>query len=384
MEVKKFNPLIFLKSLGAGGLAVSFFMYLMFMTKHAWPVPTFDTLITYFQTGNTNYIILIGLSVIWVVYFLTKHFVTLIKELKNYAKFKKTEEFKKLKNSNTEVTLMNIPLTLAMSMNVAFIAAILFIPGLWNIIEYIFPVALAVFALIGIYGLKIYGEYFARIMTKWNFETEENNNLSQMIAAFAFAMIWVGFAGPAAMSETIATSVIAMSLSTFFLTITMVLVLIKMLVGFKTMFKKGINVEWSPSLWMIIPILTLLGISLVRQRHGLDHTLHAEISVMSNLTLVTIITSVQLVFGYLGYRVMRMNNYFKDFIKGAKKSVGSYALICPGVALTVFGFFFVHKGFVMTGIVDKFSIVYFVMLLPVFYVQFLTVRTLFRLNRKLK
>lgn len=381
---KNFNPLIFLKALWAGWLAVAFFMYMMFMTPHAGPVPTFDTLITFFQTGNVNYMILISLATIWVIFFLIKHFATLIKELKNYAKFKKTEEFTKLKNSNSEVTLMTIPLTLAMSMNVAFIAMILFIPGLWNVIEYIFPIALLVFLAIGIFGLKIYGEYFARIMTKGNFETEENNNLSQMIAAFAFAMVWVGFAWPAAMSSTVTTSVIAMVLSTFFLTITMVLVLIKMLVGFKSMFKKGINVEWSPSLWMIIPILTLLGISLVRQRHGLDHTLHAEISTMSNLTLVTIITSVQLVFGYLGYRVMRMNNYFKDFIKGAKKSVGSYALICPGVALTVFGFFFVHKGFVLTGIVDKFSIVYFAMLLPVFYVQFLTVRTLFRLNRKLK
>lgn len=381
---KNFNPLIFLKSLWAGWLAVSFFMYMMFMTKHAWPVPTFDTLITYFQTGNVSFMILIGLSLLWVVFFLVKHFATLIKELRNYAKFKKTEEFTKLKNSNAEVTLMTIPLTLAMSMNVAFIAMILFVPGLWNVIEYIFPIALAVFALIGIYGLKIYGEYFARIMTKGNFETEENNNLSQMIAAFAFAMIWVGFAWPAAMSSTIATSVIAMALSTFFLTITGVLVLIKMLVWFKTMFKKGIDIEWSPSLWMIIPILTLLGISLVRQRHGLGHTLHAEISVMSNLTLVTIITSVQLVFGYLGYRVMRMNRYFKDFIKWAKKSIGTYALICPGVAMTVFGFFFVHKGFVLTGIVDKFGIVYFLMLLPVFYVQFITVRTLFRLNKKLK
>jgi hypothetical protein len=168
------------------------------------------------------------------------------------------------------------------------------------------------------------------------------------------------------------------------LTITFVLVLIKMLVWFKTMFKKWINIEWSPSLWMIIPILTLFGISLVRQRHWLDHNFNAEISLMSNLTMVTIITSVQLVFGYLGYRVMKMNNYFKDFINGAKNSIWSYALICPWVALTVFGFFFIHKWFVLTGIVDKFSIVYFVMLLPILYVQLITVRTLFRLNRKLK
>ena len=381
---KNFNPLIFLKSLWAGWLAVAFFMYMMFMTPHAGPVPTFDTLITFFQTGNVNYMILISLSTIATVFFLVKHFATLIKELKNYIKFKKTEEYTKLKNSNEEVTLMTLPLTFAMSMNVAFIAMLLFVPGLWNVIEYIFPIALLVFAWVWIWGLKIYGEYFARIMTKWNFETEENNNLSQMISAFAFSMVWVWFAWPAAMSSTVATSVIAMTLSTFFLTITGVLVLIKMLVGFKTMFKKWINVEWSPSLWMIIPILTLFGISLVRQRHGMDHTLHAEISVMSNLTLVTIITSVQLVFGYLWYRVMRMNHYFKDFINGAKKSIGSYALICPGVALSVFGFFFIHKWFVATWIVDKFSIVYFAMLLPIFYVQFLTVRTLFRLNKKMK
>lgn len=79
-----------------------------------------------------------------------------------------------------------------------------------------------------------------------------------------------------------------------------------------------------------------------------------------------------------------MNNYFKDFINGAKKSIGSYALICPGVAMTVFGFFFVHKGFVLTGIVDKFSIIYFLLLLPLFYVQYLTISTLFKLNNKMK
>lgn len=382
--MKKFNPLIFLKSLGAGGLAVSFFMYLMFMTKHSGPVPTFDTLKIYFVEMNVIYMILISLAAAWILFFLYHHLSVLIKQLINYKKFKKTEEFKKLKDTNAEVTLMTIPLTLAMTMNVLFIVAVVFIPWLWNVIEYIFPIALIMFILIWFLGLKIYGQYFARIMTKWNFETEENNNLGQMIAAFAFAMIGVWFAGPAAMSETLATSVVAMSLSIFFLTVTGILVLIKLLVWFKEMFKKWINVEGSPSLWIMIPILTLFGISLVRHRHWLSHGFEMEISTISNYVMVTMIVSAQLVFGRLWYRVMRMNNYFKDFINGAKKSIGSYALICPGVAMTVFGFFFVHKGFVLTGIVDKFSIIYFLLLLPLFYVQYLTISTLFKLNNKMK
>jgi|GEM_PF-5871052 hypothetical protein len=62
--MKNFNPLIFLKSLGAGGLAISFFMYLMFMTKHKAPIPTFDTLKVYFVEHNTLYIALILFAII--------------------------------------------------------------------------------------------------------------------------------------------------------------------------------------------------------------------------------------------------------------------------------------------------------------------------------
>jgi hypothetical protein len=48
-----FEPLHFLNALGAGGLSVSFFMYLMFITKHAdTPIPTYESLMTAFSSGN--------------------------------------------------------------------------------------------------------------------------------------------------------------------------------------------------------------------------------------------------------------------------------------------------------------------------------------------
>jgi hypothetical protein len=76
------------------------------------------------------------------LFFAVKHIYVLIKEVKNYIKFKKTEEFHKIKDTNKEVTLMSIPLTLAMTMNVLFSLSAMFIPNLWNHIEYIFPFAL--------------------------------------------------------------------------------------------------------------------------------------------------------------------------------------------------------------------------------------------------
>lgn len=40
----KYSPTYFLAALGAGGAAVSFFMYLMFMTPHPdTPIPTWES-----------------------------------------------------------------------------------------------------------------------------------------------------------------------------------------------------------------------------------------------------------------------------------------------------------------------------------------------------
>ena len=37
------------------------------------------------------------------------------------------------------------------------------------------------------------------------------------------------------------------------------------------MFEHGVTVETAPSLWIMIPILTLLGITFIRLNFGLEH-----------------------------------------------------------------------------------------------------------------
>ena len=43
---------------------------------------------------------------------------------------------------------------------------------------------------------------------------------------------------------------------------------------------------------------------------------------------------------------------------GPETSPGSYALVCPGVALSVMTHFWLNKGLVEAGLVDKFSVAY--------------------------
>jgi len=74
--------------------------------------------------------------------------------------------------------------------------------------------------------------------------------------------------------------------------------------------------------------------------------------------------------------------YFDDYINGEKKSPVSFALICPGVAFMVFGMFFINLGLVMNGVVAKYSIAYFILMIPFIFIQYKTIVYFFKLKNK--
>ncbi|MCY6380721.1 TsoY family (seleno)protein [Hoeflea prorocentri] len=378
-----YNPLYFLASLGNGGLAVSFFMYLMFMLPHpVSPIPTFTTLAGVFAAGNPVTMALVSVAVVGILYFAFQHYRLLLRNLAAYKAFQQTPAYEKLMSGNAEVTRMAIPLTLAMSINVAFILGALFVPGLWGVVEYLFPAAIVAFGAVAVLALRMFASYAGRILTNGQFEWSANNSLSQLVAVFAMSMIGVGFAAPAAMSHVPTTVVVGMVLSIFFLTSAAIWGLIMVVLGFKDMLEHGVSEEGSPSLWIIIPIVTVSGIATVRLSHGLHHVFNGGPVPSDMLVNMAIMLSVQLLFGLIGFVTMRKLHYFADYIHGEKASAASYALICPGVALMVFGMFFLHPGLVANGIVDKFSIAYFILVAPLVYLQFVTIKTMVLLNRK--
>jgi hypothetical protein len=379
-----YSPLYFLASLGNGGMAITFFIYLMFMVPHPdTPVVTFDAILPLVTSGNLPVAALILVALAGMLIFAVRHFWTLAWNLRQYAAFKGTPAYTQLRQGNAEVSLMAIPLTLAMTVNVLFALGATLVPGLWNWVEFVFPLPLLAFTVIGIYALRIFGSFFSRILAEGNFDCARNNNLSQMTAIFTFAMLGVGFAAPAAMSQNATVAALGAFGSIFFVSATLVLGLVTLVLGFRAMLEHGINQELSASLWIVIPILTLLGITFMRLSHGFQHLFNAHAGPGMIFLVLSAFVSLQLLFGGLGYIVMQRVGYYRTFVSGEGRSPGSYALICPGVAFFVLGMFLLNPGLVATGIIGKFSIAYFVLLLPLMLVQLQTIRVMLRLDRKL-
>jgi hypothetical protein len=379
----KFTPLYFLASLGAGGLAVSFFIYLMFLLPHANPMVTFNDIWPVLTGNNLSTALLVGFALVMILFFAYSHIRLLIWNLREYALFKQTKAYEELLNGNSEIALMTIPLTLAMTVNVSFVLGALLVPNLWSVVEWLFPLAIAAFFVIGLFAMQILVRYFARAFVGGRVDFATNNSLAPMISMFALSMIAVGFAAPASMSENTITIAISISLSLFFLTVALVLAMVKLVNGFQSMMANGIDESASPSLWIMIPILTLLGITWIRLNHGLHHGFHNPLHYSGLYVGSMVILSAQILFGLLGYAVMRHLNYFKQYIYGDKGNAGTFALVCPGVAFFVFGMFFINVGLTHNHIITQYSWAYFLLMTPFVYVQFRTIQVFLKLKSKL-
>ncbi len=380
----KYNPLYFLASVGAGGLSVTFFMYLMFWVPHKGrPVPIFEDLMAVLQSGSLGLKIAVIVAWVGIAAMVFLNLKYLVWNLKRFSAFKKTDAYQALKNSNAETTILAMPLALAMSVNGMFVAGLVFVPGLWSIVEYLFPFAMAAFLAIGILALSIIGDFLGRVLTKGGvFDVTAHNSFAQMLPAFALSMVAVGFAAPAAMSHN--TAVVAISLvgSTFFGMASIVYAVVALITAFSSMLHYGTSKESAPTLMIVIPILTILGILFMRQNHGLHETFGVHGAPAETMVFLARLLAVQILFALLGLAVLARQGYWKSFVFGAETSPGSYALVCPGVALAVLTQFFVNAGMVKSGVIDKFSLIYWAVTAIAIALQFAMIALVLRLNKQ--
>lgn len=379
-----YSPLYFLASLGAGGLSVTFFMYLFFWVPHkGQPVPIFEDIAAAFSTGGILTQGMIAIAVLGIAVLAFLNIKYLIWNLQSYAAFKKTPAYEELRNSNGETTLLAMPLALAMSVNVGFVVGLVFVPKLWTIVEYLFPLAMVAFALIGWMAFRTIGDFLGRVLTKGGvFDVTAHNSFAQLLPAFAISMVGVGFAAPAAMSTNTVTVGVAMVLSTFFAIAAIIYTVVAAITAFNSMLHYGTSKESAPTLMVVVPIMTVLGILFLRQEHGLHATFDAHANAAQTMVFLARLLTVQVIFLMLGMVVLRREGYFKDFVFGTKTSPGSYALVCPGVALSVMLHFFLNKGLVAAGVVDKYSLAYWAVAAIALAAQFAMIALVIRLNRQ--
>ncbi|KZL22309.1 TsoY family (seleno)protein [Pseudovibrio sp. WM33] len=381
---ERYSPLYFLSAVGAGGLAISFFMYLMWMTPHKGsPIANVTSLTEAFNNGSIAMQALIVVAAVGIIFFSVLHFRLLFWNFSEYGKWKQTKVFEGFKNSNAESQLMTIPLALAMTVNVSFIAGAVFVPGLWSIREILFPFSLLAFAAIGVLGFRIYLDFISRVLTEGGYECAKNNSLGQMISVFAFAMIGVGFSAPAAMSQTKVIAAIGIAGSALFIGAAIVMGTIKLILGFRSMMEHKAAGETTPTLWIIIPFLTVVGIAIYRIKMSLAHNFDAPVTAGGIYVFLISLFAIQILFGLIGWAVMKRVGYYDRWIAGPDKSPGSYALVCPGVALFVFGNFVINAGLVKLGVLGSMSIAYFALYAPLIVIQIATVWLFLKLNGKM-
>lgn len=378
---EKYSPLYFLASVGAGGLTVTFFMYLMFWVPHkSRAVPVFEDITAYLASAGLPGQIMVGIAMAGIAFFGLMNFRLLFWNLSEFKYWQQHEIFEKHQESNAQTQVKAMALAMAMSVNAAFIMGLVFVPNLWSVVEYLFPAAILTFLLIGVLAFRNITQFLGRVLTKGGFDFEKNNSFAQLLPAFAFAMIAVGLAAPAAMSLNPTTVAISLIGSTFFMLAAVIMASVALVLGIRAMMEHGAAEETAPTLLIVIPILTVLGIALLRQDHGLhvgfdSHTLAADTFMM-----LTKILGAQVLFLLLGLMVLRRQDYARKFLGHERKSAGSYALICPGVALSVMIHFFLNKGLVGIQVVDKYSLAYWIISGIALASQFAMIWLLLKLN----
>ncbi|WP_084861975.1 TsoY family (seleno)protein [Salibaculum halophilum] len=379
-----YSPLYFLASLGAGGLAVTFFMYLMFWVPHpGQPVPVFENIMAAFQSGGLPLKAAIGVAVTGIAGFAFLNIKLLVWNLSQLSGFSKTEKFDKLVNSNAETTLLAMPLALAMTVNAMFILGLVFVPGLWGVVEYLFPLALVAFTLIGWIAFRRIGAFLGRVLSDGGvFDVTANNSFAQLLPAFALSMVAVGLAAPAAMSTVPLTVGVSLILSITVGTIAALYAVVAAVLAFNSMLHHGTARESAPTLMVVVPILTVLGIMMLRQNHGLHTTFEATGAPADNLMMTTMILAVQGVFVALGLLVLRRQGYADAYLRGDGNSPGAYALVCPGVALSVMTHFWINKGLVGAGLIAKFGVAYWAFSGVAIAFQVAMIALVFHLNRR--
>lgn len=350
-----YTPSRFLGALGAGGLAVTFFLWLMFWIPHPGkPIPVFEDWLAAMANAGPLQSLMIITALIGVATFLSLHYVLLIKNLKAWSRFKSSAQGQAFVDSGLAIQRMAVTLTLAMAVNGGFIAGALFVPGLWSVVEYLFPAALVVFAWIGISGLRTYLSIQAAGIER----QETMPSFLPVLPGFAFAMVSVGMAAPAAMSEVPGTQMVSIFGSLFFFVLAGFIALSNGMSSFRAIQEKGIEADAMPTLWIWVPLGTVLMIAWLRMSHGLEGLGLIEHGHTSLLLFA--IFAAQTIVLMFGWSIKHRAGYFTRLREGELAKPAAYAMICPGVAYAVSIQFLLNKGLSADQIIARFSPEYWV------------------------
>lgn len=323
-----------LSALGAGGIAVSGFAFLNYTVEHGKGLITYGQL--HAKDLPTSLALFYGFFETYMAIFTIIHFALLAFLIKKYLVWKKTTDFQNIANDPiTSSSFLIIYIALFMSLNVVIGVVRYFIPLFSENFQIIMPYGFA--AWLAIWIAMMWQEVkllSASVSKKYDFS---KINFSWMLHPFSLGMATVTGTGIAALATNQNLAHSAAFISMISLTMSLFLLIIKSTTLFRNYFSgEGLpEKQYLPSMLNIVPIFTVLGISLFRYGHYFERNFNAHLG-----PFFVVVTMLTLAFEtwYLAFGFYLLRDYLtKDVKKEFHPS--QWSLICPLVAYVVMGSF---------------------------------------------
>jgi hypothetical protein len=334
MSEKSFNPLVFLASLGAGGIAVMPFVLFQYTVEHGAGLINRAMLWENGITGISALYIL-SLESIMVIFTTLHIFLTVYFGIK-LVKWLRTKDFNDTLNNPLKNANILVPvISLLMTLNVFIGPVRYFIPFMQSNFQSLFLPALLFWAgiFVVLMGLET---HLLSISFRKGFDIEKIS-FGWLLHPFALGMLAVVGTGIAAMAQDIQIANTAAFLSFIPISMGLFFLAIKMVVLFKKHFSgSGLpEKQFMPSFLIVIPNITLYAISLFRLGHYIEHVYAVDLHAYFFL-IIGLFFSFEI--WYLIFGINLLKDYFKkhhlkDFY------MTQWGFICPFVAFVVLGSF---------------------------------------------
>lgn len=332
---ERFSPLVFLASLGAGGIAVTPFAFLQYTHAHSAGLVRF-TDIMHGSVPFPHEVFFYGLEAVMVVFTLLHLFLTAVFTRQLLA-WMRTKDFREtLGNPLTNAGLLAPFISITMTMNV-FIGPIRYFipPFAENLQSFMLPAL--VFWLM-LWTALMYAEVtLLKISFTRGFDTAKIS-FGWLLHPFALGMMTVVGMGIAAMAKDPGVADTAVFFSLVSGSMGLFLLLVKLVVIFKSHFSATElpDKQFLPSFLIVIPNVTLYAISAFRFGHYLEHAhgFHTEW-----FSWMAIVVSFAFEVWYMLFGLALLSDYFKRHFFRKEFYVTQWGLVCPVVAFAVLGSF---------------------------------------------
>jgi len=381
---ERYSPLYFFNAFAAGGLALSFFMYLLWTARCLYSsVPSFDILMPMVVDTSlfTSFVSLIGLA--GFLFFTILHTLLLRWNIQSFKRWQLTVPYKTFEKSADKTVLLAIPMTLSLTLLLLVLTLSMALPFIFTILEPLLGLALVILSVLGVRALKIYIVFFLHLITQPSHDEAYGNNLGQIIAMLAFSMLGLAFAILSACSTIKITLVLGFLLATFFLTLTAFIALFWFGPRLSSLTERKISPESSPLFLAATGIVCLNGVTFHYLGRTLLSAFGSNVDAGDFVLTFGYLFAANLLLGTIGYILVKSHGFWARLLRGEVYAAGLYALVCPCLALLIFGQYFLNVGLTQSDIIEPWGLFYWLLSLPLIFAQLYIIRLFFRLNAKL-